>query len=90
MKDLNKLLAASLRFKPVGTPSAELKESGETRELVETWNTGHPGVKVSLAQAGDVRTVYGMSDMSQLRDAYDEADMASLIANSNVRVFKPE
>jgi hypothetical protein len=57
---------------------------------VKEWERGHPGGKVSLAQAGDVRTVYGASDMSQLRDAYDGADIGSLIANSNTRVFKPE
>jgi hypothetical protein len=48
--ELNRLLAASLHFKPVGTPRAELKECGEARELVDAWNTGHPGGRVALSQ----------------------------------------
>ena len=46
--------------------------------------------ELAVLTASGVTVVHGMSDMRQLRDAYDETDVASLIANSNIRVFKPD
>jgi Flp pilus assembly CpaF family ATPase len=74
-KDRNELLAASLRLKPVGTPSAEIKESDATREFLETINTGHPGGKTSFAQLGAMD--------------FSADEVAAMLRNTKGRVFKP-
>ncbi|AJZ56547.1 hypothetical protein OI25_7208 [Paraburkholderia fungorum] len=44
---------------------------------------------VALTASG-VSVVHGMSDMTQLRQAYSDADAAALVANSKLRVVKPD
>ncbi|WP_150124084.1 hypothetical protein [Cupriavidus nantongensis] len=55
-------------------------------EYVKLLASGHPGGTVSFAQAG-VHVVFGASDMSQIRDAYADADADALVAGKPFTVI---
>lgn len=72
----------------VKTPGYEaIKLTDE--EYLRLLSCGHAGGTVSVAQAGAQFVVAG-SDMSRIREAYDDADAAALLANINLLVVKPE
>lgn len=74
-KDRDDLLAASLRIKPVGAPSAEIKGGNAAQEFLESVNTGHPGGKTSFAQLAGAD--------------FSADDAAAMLKNNKLRVFKP-
>ncbi|WP_205182580.1 hypothetical protein [Burkholderia sp. LMG 13014] len=49
-QEQDKVLRASLRFAPVGTPIVEFATTDASQELLEAWNIGHPGCSLSLMQ----------------------------------------
>ncbi|MGF6444658.1 hypothetical protein [Paraburkholderia youngii] len=62
----------------------ELTDEGYFKLL----SCGHPGATVSVAQAGGHFVAPG-ADMGRIREAYNDADAAALLANSNFLVVKP-
>ncbi|WP_158935219.1 hypothetical protein [Burkholderia sp. S171] len=64
-----------------------IKLTGE--EYLRLLSCGHPGGTISVAQAGAQFFAAG-ADMSRIREAYDDADAAALLANINLLVVKPE
>lgn len=71
-----------------GVRSADYESLKLTEEeYMKLLASGHPGCTISLAQAS-MHVVFGASDMSQLRDAYADADADALLTNCNVRVIK--
>ena len=58
-------------------------------EYLKLLSRGHPGGSVSVAQ-GNVQFVVAGADMSRIRDANQDADVAALLANSNMLIVKPE
>jgi hypothetical protein len=80
-------------FAPTG--AGDVKRAGyealklTNEEYLKLLSCGHPGATVSVAQAGAQFVVAG-TDMRQLREAYSDADAATLVTNSKLRVVKPE
>lgn len=80
-------------FAPTG--AGDVKSAGyealklTNDEYLKLLSCGHPGGTASVAQAGAQFVVAG-ADMRQLREAYSDANATALVANSKLRVIKPE
>lgn len=57
-------------------------------EYLKLLSTGHPGGVSSIGQA-DGQVIVAGADMSNLRKAYADIDVAALLTNSNFLIIKP-